>query len=313
MNLNYLVLAHKNPKQLHRLINRLNEKWVKFYIHIDKNTDITPFKSSFKNYPNVLFLDNTNRYEGTWGDIGIVKGTLSALSIIENQNPKGYCILITGQDYPLKSNVVIQKFLEDHYGNNFISIFQTPNTWGEPYEDRIKKYKVNKTTKRGHFLLLSSIFEKDFYTKNTFGKLNFLRKTGNYSSIIKIFKKREFPEYIKPYGGGVYFALPMETIRKILSFHYEHPDFLDFNSYTLCADEVFFHSILMQIDKEESLIISPSLTYVNWDRPSGPLPVTFKNQDFQELKEASKRYLWARKFNEELDKEILDRIDFEIL
>lgn len=309
MNLNYLVLAHKNPDQLHRLINRLNAKWVDFYIHIDKNTDITPFKLSFKNYPNVLFLEGIHRHEGTWGDIGIVKGTLSALTLIVDKNPKGYCILITGQDYPLKSNVAIHKFLDDHYGHNFISIFQTPNTWGDSYKDRIKKYKVNKSNKRGHFLLLPSIFEKDFYTKNTFGKLNFLRKTGNYSSIVKIFKKREFPEYIKPFGGGVYFALPMETIKKILSFHNEHPDFLEFNSYTLCADEIFFHSIIKQIDKEESLIISPSLTYVNWDRPSGPLPVTFENQDFKELKEASKHYLWARKFDEELDQEILDRID----
>lgn len=313
MNINYIVLAHKNPEQLHRLIHRLNEKWVKFYVHIDKNRDITPFKLILKNFPNVFFLDEINRYEGTWGDIGIVKATLSALSIIADQNPKGYCILITGQDYPLKSNVAIQKFLEDHYGNNFISIFQTPNSWGEPYEDRIKKYKVNKTNKRGHFLLLPSIFEKDFYTQNTLGKLNFLRKTGNYSSIKKVFKKRKFPEYIKPYGGGVYFALPVETVKKILSFHNRHSDFLEFNSFTLCADEVFFHSIIMQINETENLIISPSLTYVNWERPSGPLPVTFKNSDFQELKVASEQYLWARKFDEKLDKGILDRIDFEIL
>lgn len=313
MDLYYLILAHKNPNQLFRLVLRLNEDWVKFYIHIDKNVEITLFKELFKDYPNVFFLNNHERHEGVWGSIGIVKATINGLTKILNNNSNGYCILITGQDYPLMPNSAIRNFLVKKSGENFISIVQTPSSWTKNYKERIEKYKISKSTKRGHFLLLSSIFEKSFYNISSLGMLNYLRKTGNYKAMTQIFKKRKFPSYIEPYGGGVYFALPMDTIKKILNFHKEHPDFLEFNSYTLCADEVFFHSIIMKIAKEGNFKIAPSLTYVNWDKPSGPLPVTFTSIDFEELKQASGNYLWARKFDEVMDSAILDRIDLELL
>ena len=36
-------------------------------------------------------------------------------------------------------------------------------------------------------------------------------------------------------------------------------------------------------------------------RPTGPFPVTFKKEDFEELKEASKEHLFARKFDVHMD------------
>lgn len=313
MILNYIILAHKNPTQLERLVDRLNEPWVNFYIHIDKNVNIIPFEIQLERFKNISFLRNDKRHTGIWGDIGIVEATLNAMSLIASKNNEGYCILLTGQDYPLQSNIAIKEYFIKQDGSNFISICQTPGSWTQPYKDRIKKYKINKSSNRGHFLLLSSIYDKSFYNLETLGKLNFLRKTGNYTAIKKVFKKRKFPKHIEPYGGGVYFALTLDTIKKILKFYDEHPDFLEFNSYTLCTDEVFFHSIIMKIQKEEDLKISPSLTYVNWDRKGVPLPVTFKLDDFKELEHASNEYLWARKFDTALDKDVLNKIDHLLL
>ena len=258
-------------------------------------------------------MDDKERFSGIWGDIGIVKGTLSAMSIVVEKNCEGYCALITGQDYPLRSNNAIRDFLEKHQGSNFISVFQNPDNWKGAYKERITKYKVNKSIKRGHFLLLSSIFDRNFYERQTLGRINYLIKNDKISALRKIFKRRSFPDYIEPYGGGVYFALPMQTVKKIISFHKRHPEFLEFNEYTLCADEVFFHSIIMHLHKEKKLKISRSLTYVNWERPTGPLPVTFGIDDLKELKQASEKYLWARKFDESVDSKILDEIDKDFL
>ena len=69
----------------------------------------------------------------------------------------------------------------------------------------------------------------------------------------------------------------------------------------------------MHLETEKTLKLEPSITYVNWKRSSGPLPVTFKLEDFDELKEAAKDHLFARKFEIERDSEILDFIDDDLL
>ena len=39
MNIAYIILAHKYPRQLIRLVNRLNTEKTYFLIHIDKKTN----------------------------------------------------------------------------------------------------------------------------------------------------------------------------------------------------------------------------------------------------------------------------------
>lgn len=309
MEINYIILAHKNPDQLKRLVNRLKEPGVNFFIHIDKNVDIAPFLSHFEPKDKVYFLEDQQREPGVWGDIGIVRGTLNAMRKIINDKKKGYCILLTGQDYPLQTNQKIKQFLDSNWPSIFISFYQSPCNWQKPFKPRIKHYKINRSLNRGHFLLLSTIYDKDFYTFETLGKLNFLRKTGRLSEWKKIFKEREFPNNMKPYGGGVYWALPVDTVKQILDYVNSHPDYLEFHKYTLCADEVFFHSLIMHLKSLCNYELKPTLTYVNWLRESGPLPVTFERDDFDELKEASGDYLFARKFDVNLDEKILDQCD----
>lgn len=63
-------------------------------------------------------------------------------------------------------------------------------------------------------------------------------------------------------------------------------------------------------EKNSSVIIKPSITYVNWTRKNTSLPVTFTADDIDELKEqGAKNKLFARKFNIEEDREILNLID----
>ncbi len=313
MELNYIVLAHKNPYQLFRLINKLNAPWTRFYVHIDKQVEIEPFKKDLYHLNNVQFLEKKDRRAGIWGDIGIVEATINALRLIVNQEKTGYTILLTGQDYPLHSNSEIHDFFKANNGLNFITSNQIPNKiWDREGMPRINRYKINKSNRRGHILLLPSIYDKEFYSRETLGKLNFLRKTGKFRELKTILTKRRFPENLIPYGGSVYWALPMDTIKIILSYIDQNTDYLKYHKYTLCADEIFFQSIIMKIISDENLI-RPSLTYTNWKRKIGPLPVTFKEEDIDELYKASVDHLFARKFDYNIDRKILDRLDLELL
>ena len=309
MELNYLILAHKNPLQVKRLISNLEGEKTSFYIHIDLQANIDEFKQVLLQ-TNIYFLNK--RYKGTWGDIGIVKATLYGMQEISRNTKNGYCILLSGQDYSLVSRQKISSFLKKNYPTEFITVYPMPHSgWKHGGMDRLEKYKLIKSRKRKHFLQLPSIFDQEFYSLETFGKLNFLRKNRRFQEMCLVLKKRKFPSYLKAYGGSQWWALTMETIIHILNYVDKHPEYLEYHKYSLLPDEIFFQSILMQLQeqKTQKLSIEKSFTYVNWERPETPLPVTFEEQDFDELRKASKNYLFARKFDAEIDNAILDKID----
>ncbi|OEY71663.1 beta-1,6-N-acetylglucosaminyltransferase [Salegentibacter salarius] len=314
MNINYLILAHNNPKQLLRLVRHLNEPDVYFYIHIDKKANQLLFEKILMSYQNLKFVPLRKRKKIHWGDVSMVTATLELMNQVSEDQRNGYSILLSAQDYPITSNQYIYDFLKRNYGKSFISLFKIPHPgWENGGLPRLNKYKINKSSQRKHFLMLPSIFDREFYSWETFGKINFLRKTGRWRKVFNIFKKRKFPDLLEPFGGGQWWALPIEIVNRILSFHNTHPEYLKYHKYTLAPDEIFFHSIIAFLQKEKHFDIKRSLTYVNWERPSGPLPITFLKEDFDELKEASKNHLFARKFDIERDTEILDEIDKELL
>ncbi len=311
MKICYIILAHKNPQQVSRLVNRLAEPWTTFYIHIDANKEIEPFKTNIPNRNKVVFLEGKERRAGTWGDIGIVKATLNAIQKIVTNVQSGYCILLSGQDYPIVNNLTILNYLKKHMGTNYSDIFSLPYPgWESGGLNRIKKYKINKSIHRGHFIQMPSVFEREFYTFETVGRINFLRKTGNYDAILHLFSKRNFPRYLKPYGGQQWWALTIETLNLILKFLDTYPDYINYHKYTLLPDEIFFNSILMHLD---NIVLMPSLTYVDWSRKNVPLPVTFTLENYPALIEKSENFLFARKFDSELDTPILNKIDKKLL
>jgi hypothetical protein len=53
MRFAYLILAHANPKQLQRLVNRLSHPCVDFYIHIDLKIAIQNFQPLLEQ-PNIF-------------------------------------------------------------------------------------------------------------------------------------------------------------------------------------------------------------------------------------------------------------------
>lgn len=56
MQKNYLVLAHKNPDQLYRMITALNDNVSHFFIHIDAKSPIAPLRNTYKDYLSILLI-----------------------------------------------------------------------------------------------------------------------------------------------------------------------------------------------------------------------------------------------------------------
>lgn len=311
MEINYLILAHKNPWQLKRMIDALQSKDARFYIHIDRNANIIPFQQQLSKYDHVCFLSKEYRHYGIWGDIGIVQATLALMRQALQENRNGYCVLLSGQDYPIKNKGYINTYLENHYGTNFIEIFPlSEDRWEVKGTDRLSYYKINLSFKRGDYILLPPVVNKAFFSIPTLKKIVKGLLRGKNVLIPALLKNRELPLNLTPYGGAQWWAFPIETVQKIMTFVDEHPEYVDFHRYTLLADEIFFHTIFGNLfSLNEANVVNPPLTYTNWHKENVPLPVTFTWEDFTELTTAGDSYLFARKFDEIIDEKIFDLLD----
>jgi hypothetical protein len=313
--INFILLVHKNPDQVKRLIDRLLSDESYFYIHVDKGVDIAPFKKEVEGLSNVYFLENGQRMYGTWVDIGIVEGTINALEQILKDKRKGYCVLLSGQDYPIKSIGHIISFFKNSYGINYLTCATMPSQQWPPDGgmNRLTEYKVNRTHERGAFDMLPSFFQRKFYSRAIYEKITHLFRHRKYAFLFKLFRIRKHPRYLQPYGGSQWWAIPIETVKSILDYLHLHPDFLVYHKDTLVPDEILFQSIIMGLYKPPYTKIASSVTYVDWDKPNVTLPVTFTADDFNVLSSLPVNFLFARKFDMANNSEILDLIDSKIL
>jgi hypothetical protein len=315
MHINYIILAHTKPQQVARLLERLVTCDTRFYIHIDKEVDIYPFRKELGHIPNTFFLTGDQRVSSIWADISIVQATLYCMKQIMADKRKGYCVLISGQDYPIKSTAYIDTFFTRQYGINFIEGFPIlPTDIHEQSTRRINRYKINLSKKREDYLMFPSIYDREFYKKKNFKEFLMVAKRKNIASCLAILPKtlikRKFPSYLQPFKGSQWWALPIETIHFIDDFIQQHPGYLRYHRHTFAPDEIFFHSIIYSMFNKER--IRDQVTYANWKlNKTGPL--LLKEMNFSEIINAGGAKLFARKFDMDVDPKILDLIDRETL
>ncbi|NHE55601.1 beta-1,6-N-acetylglucosaminyltransferase [Cyclobacterium plantarum] len=314
MTINYLILAHTNPLQVKKLVTALNHKNSYFYVHVDLKAKLSPFKDALREFPNLYMLPENQRETCNWGGIGIVKATFTMLKLVDQRGKKGYAVLLSGQDYPIKSIDYIDSFFQSNEGKDFISWFSLPTTiWARGGMDRLNWYKIDLSDNRGDFVQLPSIHAKEFYSFDSFKKLVKSISRGKIKELQVLLYKKSFPAYLKPYGGDTWWALNTETISKILTFIQDHPDLLKYLADSLLPDEMLFQSLVLELNKENLGQIHDCLTYVNWSGSiDDPSPQTFTTEDIPRLRDLSPNFLFARKFDIISNPQLLDSIEQEV-
>jgi len=138
----YIIMAHKNPGQLHRLIRRLNDGTSEFFIHIDKTAELFQFEL-VKEFDNIVHF--FERVDSKWGGFGSVQASLNGLEAVKNSQKKfDRILLLSGQDYPIKSNEYINNFFKNSPYSVFMEYFPIPNYKKWPGSDRGGWYRVDK-------------------------------------------------------------------------------------------------------------------------------------------------------------------------
>jgi hypothetical protein len=272
----YLILAHGAPEQLARMVSSLPED-SPVLIHFDRRANPATYRRCVELLgKRVTFVA---RHTCRWGAFGIIQGTMSLIdTLVASGVDFDYATLLSGADYPIKSNGEIGAYLARHQGAEFIESFSLmkPNRWSE---------------QGGYFKTPEKAL---------------CRHLRFRSRVVRIPGLRRMPAGLEPFGGSQWWTLSREAINYIARFVDNTPKFVSFSKQSFIPDESFVQTIISN-SLFASRVTGSDHRVIVWDRPTPPYPATLKINDLDML--IASDCLFARKFNANVDAKILDVLD----
>ncbi|MCC9137332.1 beta-1,6-N-acetylglucosaminyltransferase [Pontibacter silvestris] len=278
MKIAYIILVHKNPKQVARLINRLNTQNTIFSLHLDASVPLEDFKnivlSGNPGCDNIHFKEK--RYRTRWGGFNAVRATAELIESVLPYKPD-HVFFLSGQDYPLKTNQDIRTLLKEEYKDSIL------------IENRRFNADPNKPNRLNRFYFCDYF---DWEKKKLIPRL-----------LTKVLPSRKFLDGMQPYIGRVQFILPLKAAEYVTAEYRNNKKLNNFFKYVLCADELYFQTILLNSEFAPK-VLNTRIHYANYDVPH---PVVWQAKDIEHLKKQPN--LFARKFDINVDEKVLDLLD----
>jgi hypothetical protein len=248
MKISYLILAHENSIHLTKLINSLDDEGINFFIHIDARSNMSiPHKD--KN--NVNILEDKYRVSINWGGYSMIQATINLLKEAHIKTKSDYFVLLSGVDYPIRSNKCIKNFFKENNGKNFINSAKMP--------------EFGKSLDRVEFYYFEGV------GRNRDRRARWIRRVNRL--IIRIGIRRKFPkEYsnYKFYAGNQWFAFTESFVAYLLSYIDNNKKFVAYFKHTYIPDEMFFQIILMNSPFKETC--HNTVMYTDWSLGRPPYP-----------------------------------------
>ena len=265
MNHAFLIIAHSNPIFLKKIIEQLWSMNHFFFIHIDKKQPLDNFKmiKEIHNGKNIFFLTGKNRISISWGGFSLILCELNLLNEALKAKPViDYFHLISGADYPCKSNKEFDAFFEQNKGRSFMHFDSEIEIgmWNKTkYLNRVKNWNFNdiqwlgKTQRR----LLSAFFNL-------------------------LIKRKQIPGLV---AGWQWFSWHRSLTEWVLSNIDKHRQLLYRFKYTSCSDEMFFHTLLYPHIHELNIEPYNSLRFIEWHpkRQYTTLPLILDETEYNDI------------------------------
>lgn len=311
----YLIQAHHEPELCLRLIDGLDNPQNTFFIHWDKKSelDCKKFKRLIENRNNIHIY---SEYKMFWMGYSLVAATILLMrKALELEPQADYLVLMSGQDYAIKSANEINEFYSNSQ-SDYISL----NKLAAMGSEFLKK------TDYHHFL------ESDYWNPKSPQKNNILFKLyfGIYmKKITKWLPKRKMYQNWTPFFGSQWFSFTYQTSKFIIDFIDKNPDYVKFMKTVEAPDEIFFQTIIgntklfenigeIESYKQHTNNLTNnnkyiykwgSLKFMDWESPNRAKPATLDMRDYDAL--TNSHFLFCRKVSEKdpKSKELLDQLD----
>ena len=276
-----VMLAHANPRHLHRLVAALQPMPV--FLHVDAATADDVLAGMLEGLPETVRL--LPRLRTGWASYGLAEAELSGYRAALAETDADHLVLCTGADYPLASAEQITATLEGYAGLSWLEIDSLPiKDWGP-----LRGYD--------RFLWRNRVRDR----------------SRQWSPI-----PRTWPKGLRPAGGSQLKILARDHAQRLLTVLDDRPDLVGYFREVWIPDETMVPSLLSSrftgIDLPAELVTGPPAWYIDWGSTPNPSPRWLGTDDLPALVDARRRStpaLFARKFGESAS-EVLDAIDAEL-
>ena len=274
MKIAHIILCHKNPKQVERLLYALAHPAFDFYLHIDKKVDFRQFEY-LSEKENATFIKQ--RAKIYWAGYGTIQATLNA---IEEILPKKYDYInvISGQDFPIQPAEDLYKFIVENSGTEFMTCESIKDEWKDAAV-RVKNYHLVNWRIPGKYRI---------------------EKIAN-----KVLPARKFPLNFEIVGRSNWFTITGAAASYLINFIKSNPKFVSYFKYCWGADEFIFATALYNSKYKNK--IRDDLVYVDWTGQNDGHPRVLVTKDYDKL--ASSTKFFARKFDADTDLKIIDLLE----
>ena len=277
----YLIICHNNFKILRMLLSAIDDVRNDIYIHVDKKTQNVPFEDirDAVCHSPLTFIERTFVNWGGYSQICVELALLAEAT----KTPHSYYHLISGVDFPLKSQADIHQFFDDNAGKEYIA-FDRCEERMEEYKDRIRYY---------HWL-------QDKIGRNSGKLVAIMYRLENASlriqRMLKVDRLKHCPYEIKK--GAQWFSITHNLATYLLA----QKNIKKFFGKSLCTDELVVQT-LAYASPYRGNIAETNLRFIDWHRGN---PYTFTSDDYSQLVESDR--LFARKFDENVDRNIVEML-----
>lgn len=291
----YLIMAHKNLNQIKILLTLLDHEKNNIYLHIDKKAKREIIDFDFATCCKKSKVFQYNDVNVKWGHVSQIKCEMLLLKEARLHMKYSYYHLISGMDLPLKDQDFIHNFFEQNKGKQFINFSGKTETAGLPIDDRAKYYWgtrwYNVLPIKKSMAIVRRIDSIQVLLQRLL-RINRLKKAS----------------YHTLYHGAQWVSITDELVRSLIE---DEALIIKQFSASYCADEIFIQSYIMENKKWFKELYIPKLDNgfdsikrnIDWLRGG---PYVWRKEDYHELIESN--FLFARKFDETVDKDIIQMI-----
>lgn len=280
----YMVISYMDPEQLKRLTVRLC-RTSDVFVHINASVDQEPFRralSDVHGQGKVRFAKK--RYRIVWGGYSILQATFSMMEQAFQQDDYDRFVLLTGLDYPIRSDAAIERFFSEHANREFIC--------ANPINGKRFEHLYYPTA-RDH-RVLNKCFE--IYTK-------ILKKLGKRAKKDYVLYKGETYGL---YGLTPKWALSGACAAYLLDFYKKNKGFNLYFQMMHAPDDYYVATVLFHSKFQDAIESRNDLFKVIWLSDDKGAKI-LDEKDSQELLKGN--HLYAKKFQSGYSEELIRALE----
>lgn len=302
----YLIMSHKEPEQIYRLVRTIKKFSPNSHILLSHDsTNCSLDVSILKEFSGV----DVHFATGERADFSLVYKYFWAINYLFSNNINfDWLITLSAQDYPTQPVSELEQLLSTTQYDGFLQYFQvfspeSPWSIRVGYQRYLYQYKkLSLSLPKPIISILKGLKICNYL--QPFFRLNF-----TYGIRFGTKHKSIFNDDFNCYGGYFFSVLSTKCVKYLNDFYQNNPQIVEYYKSVILPEESFIQTVL--VNSKKFNLYNECKHFYDFSETSHGHPAILTEKDYNAM--VQKKYYFARKFDINVDSKILDILDQEFL